>query len=99
MPKIIVRDRFYMEQMYNAGEVYQIGDATLVMMKEKRITHHIERLDKPDEEIQKAVEADLEAETVAQLRGRLEDLGIPYSGKEKKADVIAMLQKAIQDQV
>ena len=99
MPKIIVRDRFYMEQLYNGGEVYNISEDTLALMKEKKMTHHIERLDKPDVEVQKAAVADLESETVAELRGRLEDLGIPFTGKEKKADLIAMLQKAILDQV
>lgn len=83
MPRIMVIDRFYMDRLYEGGEVYNIGEQTLAQIKAKKMTHHIQRLDKKDEEVAKAEETNLSKLTLADLRAKAEDLGIDHEGKSK----------------
>lgn len=94
MPRIMALDRFYMDRFYNGGETYEIGEATLQEMKDKKMTHHIERLDKKDAEIEKATQADLDSMRVEDLRELCENLGIEHE-KLRKAELITELRAAI----
>lgn len=98
MPRIMAIDRFYMGQLYDGGEVYEVSEATLALIKEKKMTHHIQRLDKQDTEIEKASAVDLEKTPMPELRAIAEDRGIDHEGL-KKAELIAAIQASIAAQV